>query len=158
DAEALRKRLLVAEVKSEGGFFRKLLDTPAVTDAVSFIGCERLAEIGFYRVGSQSKPYRAAGEWWFGAVGSAPKEIAPFVVARFGPADRVVASVAASAPAAPGAIPLAARAFTHFAIGPLTFDEGLTALELDLQVDGLPKSCPLTVRVQDPLNGRQELM
>src|SRR5205823_2944738 len=57
-----------------------------------------------------------------------------------------------------GAVPLPARTFVHVTVGPLSFDEGLTALELDLKLDGIPSHCPLTVRVQDPLNGRQELM
>src|SRR5205807_682286 len=109
-------------------------ETPAVTDVVSFFRSGRVAEIGFYRVGPPAKPYRAAGEWWLEAPEAAPKEIAPFVTSRFGAADRVVAGAAPSAPAAPGAIPLPAHTFTHVAIGPLSFEEGLTAVELDLQL------------------------
>jgi hypothetical protein len=164
EEERQRRRLLVAEVRSEGAFFRKLLPVAAVTRSVSFFGGSerRLAEAGFYRVGAPNKPYRAAEEWWLAAEAGNPAAggavVAPFLAARFGPADRGVVGTMRTAPPTPGSVPLPGGAFVHVLVGPLALEEGLTAVELDLQVEGIRSRCPLTVRVQDPLNGRQELM
>jgi hypothetical protein len=158
--ERLRRRLLVTEVKSEGGFFRKTLPSPAVTSAVSFYGggAGRLAEAGFYRVGPAEKSYRTAEEWWLAGPGEAPAAIAPYLTARFGAADRTVIGSAPAALDGVGAVSLPAGTFVHVRAGPLQLQEGLTAVELDLHLEGISGRCPLTVRVQDPLNGRQELI
>ena len=146
---------LICAAASEGNVFRARLDRRVESGTVSFFqrGGEfrgKLSDVSFLRLSHGDFP---APEHSLGIGRTAPLDpkVAEWMGIRFGAGQVVVQAGEAMA----GTLPLRANEFTHVLTPPLDATRGLAAVGLRFRTAG---ACLLTVRVQDPLDARRELM
>ena len=153
------KGVLLAEVKSQHSVFRKKFRKRVRTGKVSFFQPRRVgyfADVSFFRIKSAAS-VREFGKPAIHRVGAPTKansRIRPWLKARFGKNQRVFRAGGKAATA----FSLKRGEFVHVVTPGLDWRKGLVAIGLDINLTRAQPGQLLTVRVQDPLNPRRELM
>ena len=153
------KGVPLCDISSRHGVFRTVFERPILSDLISFFYTQQgsvLADVTFLRIRQGRDVPGAVRQITYGV--GRPYEPGDRVhrrlESRFSPVYR-----AYELTEAPGtALKLGRGEFAHLFTPQQTPDEGLLAVGLKFEVAGLDPGALFTVRVQDPLDARREIM
>jgi hypothetical protein len=166
---------LLADLPGRTQRSRMWFDKPVDAKRVSFFNLTdgRLADVSFFRVtangngdrhriggkNADSEPVPISIRLPVGGPGQAGEYLDEWLTDRFDPISRRVLTFGKGAEAAPGTTPIQfdAGRTVHLVGEPLAAETPLAAIGLDFTVTDAAAPVPITMGVQDPLNGRSQL-
>lgn len=155
------KAVELCPVTGANELFRKIFPTRLKTSKVSFFfdgdpkKAGRFSDGSFLRVEREKPEIKRAKivSYKVGGKVAIPEQIAPWLKARFGYNQTVLAAGERSE-----TIALTPFQLCHVITPPQEPELGLTAVGIKFQVNEMPPESQLTLRIQDPLDARRELM
>ncbi|OGV61661.1 MAG: hypothetical protein A3K19_15270 [Lentisphaerae bacterium RIFOXYB12_FULL_65_16] len=136
-----------------------LFDVPATGGKFSFfdIADGTISDVSFLRIESGPGDLPQPESWRVGGPIDMAK-VSAFLNARFEQSCRSSCALAPAATGTTAPLDMPVRLPVHWISAPLEGEMPLAAIGLDFEAPGAPAGAPLSVRVQDPLNPRAELM